>query len=244
MWTQTQQANYLDYDAWECAWGQNTCNGQGRIESLNLECPTNQAAPISQDPRDPGLALPREIAMLTSLATLRVNDCKKKQSTLSRYLPTELGLLNGTLTTLEMFNNNFKGTLLPAGGPIAKLNNLEFLNLDFNDLQGSLPSELGLLTKLSFLSVAWNSFEGRIPTEIGQLTALETLRVYSTDLTGQVPSEIALLTMLESLEIQVTDLVGTLPTGMCSRATRELEMVRLDCSKITCPEDCRCNCVL
>ena len=243
-WTQDQRANYLDYDAWECNWGLNVCDGAGLIESLSLLCPTNQVAPISNDPRDPGWILPPEISMLTSLASLRVNDCKKKQSTLSRYLPTELGLLNGTLTKLEMYNNNFKGTLLPSGGPITELSSLQFLNLDFNTLQGSLPSELGLLTQLSFLSVAWNSFDGQIPSEIGQLTGLESLRVYKNDnLSGQVPSEIALLTKLGSLAIENTNLVGTLPAGMCSRTNRGLEMLRLDCTKIACPADCRCSCV-
>jgi len=45
------------------------------------------------------------------------------------------------------------------------------LNLEENDLSGTLPPKLGELTELEFFSIQKNSFVGQIP-ELGSLTAL------------------------------------------------------------------------
>ena len=69
--------------------------------------------------------------------------------------------------TLELDFNNLDGTL---PNELALLNKLERVELSGGPdtfLTGALPSELGLLTSLSYLSLRENDLRGRIPTEIG-----------------------------------------------------------------------------
>jgi hypothetical protein len=68
------------------------------------------------------------------LRTLRLNANR-----LSGPLPSEIGLLGGSLKNLFM---------------------------DANKFQGLIPSELGLLTALTCLAIARNSFDGELPTEV------------------------------------------------------------------------------
>ena len=236
-WTTQQQTNYLNYNVRECQWGWNTCDFSGHIITLRLECPQDDT--FIENSRDL-VRLPPEIALLTSLRSLRVNDCKTKKIVVSSFLPATLATLNTTLTTLDLYNNNVHGQLLPSG-PIPSLTKLTSLSLDFNVLSGPVPSELGELTALQYLSLAWNSFEGSIPSEIGRLSQLTTLRLYTTQLEGRVASELAQLTQLTSLELQINELRGTLPAGFCTTIP-SLTMLRLDCGVVACPSGCSCTC--
>lgn len=66
------------------------------------------------------------------------------------------------------------------------LTNLELLDLDWNHLEGSIPSELSLLTNLRHLLVNRNWFSGTFPTEVASLPDLKTLMVDNNSLTGNL----------------------------------------------------------
>ena len=113
---------------------------------------------------------------------------------------------NGVVTELDLEDNNLTGTLPSA---IGDLTSLEVLWLSINSLSGAIPTEIGNLTRLETLELGDN-LTGAIPTEIGNLTRLEELSLGS-NLTGAIPAEIGNLTNLRWLSLG-GNLTGAIPT--------------------------------
>ena len=88
------------------------------------------------------------------------------------------------------------------------------VNLDSNNLTGSIPAELGNLTALRQLTLEENNLTGSIPAELGNLTALFNLGLHGNKLTGSIPAELGNLTALGSLHIQENDLTGSIPAEL------------------------------
>ena len=115
---------------------------------------------------------------------------------------------NGVVTELDLNGNNLTGTLPSAIGNLASL---KWLSLSHNQLSGSIPVEIGNLTDLRRLYLDSNSLSGAIPAEIGNLTRLHWLLLSSNSLSGEIPSEIGNLTGLGFLIIDSNSLSGTIP---------------------------------
>jgi len=97
---------------------------------------------------------------------------------------------------------------LETGGLI----NLTLLNLGYNQLTGSIPSEVGELTNLIRLYLNSNQLTGSIPPEIGDLTNLADLSLYNNHLTGPIPHEIGNLENLINLFLTSNQLTGSIPS--------------------------------
>ena len=69
---------------------------------------------------------------------------------------------------------------------------IESLEMESNNLSGSIPTELGLLTELSKLDLKHNTLTGSIPTELGLLTELSVMYLYKNNLNGTIPTELGL----------------------------------------------------
>jgi hypothetical protein len=83
-------------------------------------------------------------------------------------------------------NFGFSGTI-PAS--IAKISQLERLELNDNRLTGELPIELGNLTNLKVYDISGNSgLEGSIPTEYANMVALDEFYISKTGIQSQVPN--------------------------------------------------------
>ena len=115
---------------------------------------------------------------------------------------------DGRVTGLELTYNDMHGEIPPE---IAKLANLETLDLGGNDSLGELPAELGELTNLVTLDLWNNNLTGEIPPELGNLTNLETLYLLSNELTGEIPAELGQLNNLETLHLGENQLTGSIP---------------------------------
>ena len=115
---------------------------------------------------------------------------------------------NGVVTELDLNGNNLTGTLPSAIGNLASL---KWLSLSHNQLSGSIPVEIGNLTDLRRLYLDSNSLSGAIPAEIGNLTRLHWLLLSSNSLSGEIPSEIGNLTGLGFLIIDSNSLSGAIP---------------------------------
>jgi len=99
-------------------------------------------------------------------------------------LPTQLGLLGGTLATLQMDNAALSGTMPPELGALRRLARLDASR---NSLSGTLPSELVGSSSLVFLELQINKISGTVLSEIGSLTSLATLSLACNALTPPLP---------------------------------------------------------
>lgn len=135
-------------------------------------------------------------------------------------VPPELGTL-ANLTWLELNNNDLTGSIPSELGALA---NLTDLGLGDNDLTGEIPPELGNLASLENLDLAYNRLlTGSIPPELGGLTSLQYLSLSGTFLLdGAIPPEFGNLTSLTSFYLSGTGIGGPLPPelGNLSRLRR------------------------
>ena len=92
------------------------------------------------------------------------------------------------------------------------------INLNGNNLTGSLPSDLNNLTSLVTFDVTSNQLTGSIPALTG-LSSLAGFFVTSNQLTGSIPA-LTGLTSLASFDVNSNQLTGSIPplTGLTSLA--------------------------
>lgn len=105
-------------------------------------------------------------------------------------IPTELGLLSSSITSLILYSNAH--------------------------LTGTIPTELGLLTNLTHLSIRNNpKLTGTIPLEVFTgLPNLQTLDLSGNDLSGGLPSIPPMVPSLTQLRVQQNRLSGTIPRDL------------------------------
>jgi Leucine-rich repeat (LRR) protein len=70
-------------------------------------------------------------------------------------------------------------------------------------LSSTIPSEIGILTKLVFLDLDFNELTGSLPTSLYSLTDLETLELNDNFLEGDI-YWIGVFSNLEFLQLQST----------------------------------------
>jgi Leucine-rich repeat (LRR) protein len=124
-------------------------------------------------------------------------------------LPSEITLLSN-LEILDLNSNELSGSIL-ASTLLLVSDKLNELSLSENQLFGSIPSEIGLFTGLRVLELSNNLFTGRFPTEVWNLVSLNTLSFSDNQVSGRIPSEIGLMATLGKLEVSNNLLNGTLP---------------------------------
>jgi len=117
-------------------------------------------------------------------------------------------VLNGHVDKLQLWWNNLTGTIPTQ---IVNLTNLVDLSINNNAITGTLPDELGSLTKLEILNLNNNQFQGSIPSTLGNLQYLRYLILQSNRLTGSIPPELGNLTNLTSLYLMGNGLSGSIP---------------------------------
>ena len=128
----------------------------------------------------------------------------------------------GRITYLNLADNNLQGTI--PENFFAELINITELDLSFNALSGSIPTQTGLLRNLRAISLSHNQLTGSIPTEIAQigvaLSYSAMANAYSpgtthfdvsnNNLTGIVPSQIGYLENLQLFDVSDNPNLGFL----------------------------------
>ena len=105
---------------------------------------------------------------------------------------------SGRVTHLDLNNNNLRGSIPAELGNLASLENLW---LDSNSLRGSIPAELGNLANLKDLRLHDTRLSGAIPSELGNLANLRYLVLSYTRLSGAIPKELGKLSKLKVLNL-------------------------------------------
>ena len=119
----------------------------------------------------------------------------------------------GHVTRLELQDNNLVGTLPTE---IGNLPYLEVLNLRLNTISNSIPVEIGNLTSLTTIDMAYNQFSGNMPSTFGNLSHLTSLSIYNNQLSGNIPATLGSLSMLEDLHLNENQFSGNIPTELQS----------------------------
>lgn len=113
------------------------------------------------------------------------------------------------VTQIDLNNNNLSGTI-PF--ELSHLTNLSYLRLNNNQLSGSILSQIGNLLKLSQLYLDHNQLTGSVPIELYNLTNLMDLYLNDNQLSGVLQSEIGNLINLTMLYLMNNQFTGPLPS--------------------------------
>ena len=117
-------------------------------------------------------------------------------------------LENDHVVELTVQFNNLQGTLPSELGNLVYLRKINF---GFNKLQGTIPNAIKNLQNLTSLELFMNRFEGTIPSELGELKKLEILKLYSNKFSGEFPQALLGLTNLRELLLGSNYLNGSIP---------------------------------
>jgi Leucine-rich repeat (LRR) protein len=120
-------------------------------------------------------------------------------------------LTGDRVTELDLNANNLSGTIPSALG---NLSELKGLYLNGNQLSGSIPAELGNLSHLESITLYGNQLSGSIPTTFGNLNTLTYLDLSNNQLSGAIPVELGKLSSLTLLALSINQLTGTIPTQL------------------------------
>ncbi|MHC0439215.1 hypothetical protein [Flavobacterium sp. 3-210] len=135
---------------------------------------------------------------------------------------------NGHITKLDLSYNNLVNTI-PS--EIALLSNLQILYLNNNKLSGNIPSQIEFLVNLQDIRLGFNQLNGTFPLEILKLNNLKYLSLTRNAFTGNIPSDIKLLNNLIAIDLSFNQFTGNIPTQIGELANLEsLQLYRNEIS--------------
>ena len=105
---------------------------------------------------------------------------------------------------------NIGGVQYGTNGNVVVQGNVQYLNLGWNQLSGSIPASLGNLTQLQYLDLEVNQLSGSIPASLGNLTQLQYLDLGDNQLSGGIPASLGNLTQLQHLGLGDNQLSGSI----------------------------------
>ncbi|CAN1321045.1 Probable LRR receptor-like serine/threonine-protein kinase At3g47570 [Linum perenne] len=112
------------------------------------------------------------------------------------------------VTALELQSQELSGSISPH---IGNLSFLKVLRLYNNSFTGEIPSEIGQLGRLQILELHNNSLGGEIPSNISGCVELTVFDVFRNELVGGLLWQFGLLTKLTHFRVSVNNLEGSIP---------------------------------
>ena len=117
----------------------------------------------------------------------------------------------GHVYSLNLEDNNLSGSIPTE---FADLTNLVALTIDTNNLTGPLPIELASLPMLEWAWLSGNLFTGTIPVEYGEMPNLLILSLSGNHINGEIPTQLGNLSNLQRLDLGNNNLTGTIPAEL------------------------------
>jgi len=136
---------------------------------------------------------------------------------------------SGHVIDLNLSGKNLSG-VLPNLSP---LNQLEFLNLAYNQLTGTLPSATRLPNNLQALNLSHNQFSGQI-SDLSALQKLTLLQLQNNQLCGAVPLAISTLTNLKVVNLSNNQLVTNNSNVLAFLNARDSNWTKTQLSNTSC----------
>nr|GEU78811.1 protein kinase-like domain-containing protein [Tanacetum cinerariifolium] len=137
-----------------------------------------------------------------------LNGLNLADNRLSGKIPKQLLQLPSLTYFLELSYNNLSGSI-PSD--IKDLKMLNHLALSYNKLSRTITSSLGECISLITLNLRGNQFQGIIPSSLSSLGGLEILDISQNNLSGKIPQFLDNLKSLEYLNLSFNDFEGEVP---------------------------------
>ncbi len=115
------------------------------------------------------------------------------------------------VVSINLDHNNLKGTI-PSS--LCQLDQLQELILPDNQLSGIISSAIGNLVNLQRIDLNTNQLSGEIPPEIGGLSNLQELLLDDNQFSGSIPDALGNLSGLTRLNLSSNQLTGTFPASL------------------------------
>ncbi|KAL3746006.1 hypothetical protein ACJRO7_015018 [Eucalyptus globulus] len=146
--------------------------------------------------------IPREFGAFPKLQLLYIS-----LNPLGGQIPSFLGNIS-TLQFISLFSTNLTGSIPPT----LFNRSLTIVDLMYNDLSGSLPSNLcSCWPSIQILQLSDNQFNGVILETLSQCKELLKLSLSSNRFQGSFPRDIDRLQKLQELYLRESNLTGTIP---------------------------------
>lgn len=161
-----------------------------------------------------GVTVKDSLALVALYKNTGGDNWTKQDSWLSSKPVSEwygITITRNRVTSVQLDNNNLNGTI-PAD--IGDLDALQYLYLNNNNLSGEIPARIGDMSALYRIYLNNNQLSGRIPSSVGNLTYLVHLILNDNNLQGEIIPEISNLTNLTELELQNNALEGQIPESL------------------------------
>ncbi|KAM0939173.1 putative protein kinase RLK-Pelle-LRR-XII-1 family [Dioscorea sansibarensis] len=157
--------------------------------------------------------IPASLRNLTNLTTMDLGN-----NLLTGTLPSETIMCLTSLLHLHLAFNHFTSDgqntdLYPFFRALSNLTHLQSLELEKNNIGGTLPETIGLLSQnLSNMNLRANSIHGMIPLSLSNLSNLSSLNLSNNYLNGTIPMNLFLLPSLQRLWLSDNKLEGEIPS--------------------------------
>lgn len=117
------------------------------------------------------------------------------------------------ITLVNLWQNDLRGTIPRELAGLPSLDTIDFLT---NKLEGSVPEELAT-AGLNYLNLGYNRLAGTVHASYGDMTEITYLMLDYNDLVGSIPSELGRMTQLSGwLSLEGNDLTGTIPESFAN----------------------------
>ena len=123
------------------------------------------------------------------------------------------------------------GTECAWYGVTCSNNQVSRIQLNKNNLQGTIPAVIGNLERLEMLWLSQNGLTGQIPSQLGSLTLMQDLRLLLNNLSGELPNELSGLENLEIVYLGGNSLTGTLPSWLLNLSS--LSVLNLEANQFS-----------
>ncbi|XP_010245532.1 PREDICTED: leucine-rich repeat receptor-like protein kinase TDR [Nelumbo nucifera] len=123
-------------------------------------------------------------------------------------IPTKIWSLP-LLQNFSASSCNISGTLPPFGS----CNSLSVLELNGNNLSGSVPESLANCRAIMTMDLSNNNLTGYIPVELASLPTLNVLDLSHNEIKGRIPFMFGNSSSLVLLNVSFNDMSGSIPSG-------------------------------
>jgi Leucine-rich repeat (LRR) protein len=136
------------------------------------------------------------------------------------------------------YANKLTELLLDATGinsinGIERAPSLELLNLRFNNIQGTFPTQIAGMTTLQALTLAYNDLTGKLPTDLEEMTNLKSLLLSHNRLSGNL-NMVNFPRSIRRLDLSHNQITGSIPVSFLTLVPFNAELeVDISSNQIT-----------